>query len=101
MPQVIITEKARQGINRCLAFLENSSAGYVINDVKRSIADSLDNLEKGLCTGFISDEEGDDDFLYEVIIPYGDSGYEYCYFIDAQGKCIVVGFKHQKENDYY
>ncbi|GKW01363.1 hypothetical protein PEC301877_01780 [Pectobacterium carotovorum subsp. carotovorum] len=101
MPQVIITEKARQGINRCLAFLENNSAGYVINDVKRSIADSLDNLEKGLCTGFISDEEGDDDFLYEVIISYGDSGYEYCYFIDAQGKCIVVGFKHQKENDYY
>lgn len=57
MPQVIITEEARQGINRCLTFLENNSAGYIINDVKNTIADSLDNLEKGLSTGFISDEE--------------------------------------------
>lgn len=101
MPQVIITEKARQGINRCLAFLENNSAGYVINNVKNEIADSLDSLEKGLITGFISEDEDEEDFLYEVIIPYGDSGYEYCYLIDAQGKYIIVGFKHQKENDYY
>ncbi|QOL14501.1 hypothetical protein [Dickeya dianthicola] len=101
MPQVIVTEKARQGINRCLIFLENNSADYIINDVKNAVADSLDNLEKELITGFISDEEDEDDFLYEVIIPYGDSGYEYCYFIDAQGSYIVVGFKHQKENDYY
>lgn len=101
MPQVIVMEAARQGINRYLEFLKNNFADHIIDSVKSDIANSFDNFEKALVTGFLSEEEEEDYLLYEVIIPYGDSGYEYCYFIDSLGRYIVSGFKHQKEKDYY
>ncbi|EIZ2110744.1 hypothetical protein MOQ95_005481 [Salmonella enterica] len=84
-----------------MEFLEKNFADHIIDSVKNDIADSFDSLEKALVTGFISEEDEEEDLLYEVIIPYGDSGYEYCYFIDSWGRYIVSGFKHQKENDYY
>ncbi|MBU1565663.1 MAG: type II toxin-antitoxin system RelE/ParE family toxin [Proteobacteria bacterium] len=97
MPQVIVTEGAAQGLERCRRFLAEKNpqaakrAGQAID---RQFA--LLETEPGVGRPF----EDLKDFR-ELIIPFGDTGYVALYHHEVNaGSVYVLAFRHQKEAGY-
>ncbi len=97
MPQVIVTEGAAQGLERCRLFLVTKNpqaamtAGQAIEHhfallkTQPEIGRPFDDLPE----------------LRELIIPFGDSGYVALYHFDKNADSVIVlAFRHQKEAGY-
>ncbi len=93
MPQVIITEQAIQGMERCRQFLKRKNplaskrAAYVIKE-------HFVLLETAPEIGRPINEYPE---LRELVIEFGDSGYLALYFFDKkQEQILILAFRHQK-----
>lgn len=97
MPQIIITEGATQGLERCRRFLATKNpqaamrAGQAIEhhfsllETQPEIGRPLDDLPE----------------LRELTIPFGDFGYVALYRFDKNTDSVfVLAFRHQKEAGY-
>jgi plasmid stabilization system protein ParE len=97
MPQVIVTEQAIQGIERCRQFLKrkNLLASKRAGDVIKEHFVLLETTPK---IGRPIDEYPD---LRELVIEFGDSGYLALYSFDKkQEQVLILAFRHQKEFEY-
>jgi plasmid stabilization system protein ParE len=97
LPQVIITEGAGRGLERCRKFLETKSrsAAHRAGQIIESQFALLEiNPEIGRL--FLELPE-----LRELVIDFGDSGYVALYRHElADDVVYVLAFKHQKEAGY-
>lgn len=97
MPQVIVTEAAAQGLERCRLFLAERNpratvrAGQVIEHnfallaTEPEIGRPFDDLPE----------------LRELVISFGDSGYVALYLHEEKSDAVyVLAFRHQKEAGY-
>jgi plasmid stabilization system protein ParE len=97
VPQVIVTESAVEGLERCRHFLTTKApeaanrAGQIIErqflllEATPDIGRPLPNLPE----------------LRELVIPFGDSGYVALYRHEPTDNTVyVLAFRHQKEAGY-
>lgn len=97
MPQVIVTEAAAQGLERCRLFLaeRNPRASVRAGQV---IAHQFALLETEPAIGRPFDGLPE---LRELIISFGDSGYVALYRQEVKSDAVyVLAFRHQKEVGY-
>lgn len=97
MPQVVVTEGAARGLERCRQFLaENNRAAARRAGV--AIAKQFEALEKA---PEIGRPLADAPALRELLISFGDSGYVALYRHEPEtGTVYVLAFRHQKEAGY-
>ena len=97
MPQVIVTEGAARGLERCHRLL-SSKAPEAARRAGQVIEQQLLRLES---TPDIGRPDGELPALRELVIPFGDSGYVALYhFEPADDTVYVLAFRHQKEAGY-
>ena len=97
MSQVIITEGAAKGLERCRCFLAGKAADAA-RRAGQAIERQLQLLETAPELGRpLSEMPG----LRELMIPFGDSGYIALYRYEPDSDTVyVVAFRHQKEAGY-
>ena len=97
MPQVIVTERAAQGLERCRRFLV-TRAPEAAGRAGQAIARQLLLLETAPDIGRPFPEIPE---LRELVIAFGDSGYVALYRHEpADDAVYVLAFRHQKEAGY-
>ena len=97
MPQVIVTERAAQGLERCWRFLV-ARAPEAARRAGQAIAQQLLLLETAPDIGRPFPEMPE---LRELVIAFGDSGYVALYRHEpADDAVYVLAFRHQKEAGY-
>ncbi|WP_110753070.1 type II toxin-antitoxin system RelE/ParE family toxin [Phyllobacterium leguminum] len=97
MPQVIVTEGAAQGLERCRRFL-TTKAPEAARRAGQAINRHFLLLENTPDMGRPFPEQPE---LRELVIPFGDSGYVALYHhAPADGAVYVLAFRHQKEAGY-
>ena len=96
MPQLIITPKAADGLERCRLFLaeKNPSASMRASQV---IQKSLQLLKSQPKIGRPCETKP----LRELIVPFGSSGYVALYRYEEENNTVyILAFKHAKEAGY-
>ena len=97
MPDLVITERARHGIEKCRAFLKakNPDASQrAAQAIKQRLQILMDHPEAGR---LINPETG----LREWLIPFGASGYVALYqLIPKRDLILILAFRHQREAGY-
>ncbi|GFN47215.1 type II toxin-antitoxin system RelE/ParE family toxin [Candidatus Regiella insecticola] len=94
MPQIIITEGAAQGLERCRRFLAEKNPRASIS-AGQAIEKQFVLLEREPEMGRPLDEQPK---LRELMIPFGKSGYVALYRFEAESDSLyVLAFRHQKE----
>lgn len=97
MSQIIITQKAAQGLEQCRRFLLEKNpraATRAAQAIKNSF--SLLQAEPQIGRPFDNLPE-----LRELIIPFGESGYVALYrYEERTNSLYIVAFRHQKEAGY-
>lgn len=96
MPQLIITAKAADGLERCRLFLaeKNPSASMRASEV---IQKSFNLLKSQPKIGRPTETKP----LRELIIPFGSSGYVALYLYEEKVDTVyILAFKHAKEVGY-
>ena len=97
MPQVIVTEGAAAGLERCRQFL-SAKVPEAARRAGQAIEQKLLLLEKAPDIGRPFPERPD---LRELLIAFGDSGYVLLYRHEpADDAVYVLAFRHQKEAGY-
>lgn len=97
MPQIIVTEGAAKGMERCRSFLAEKNPNAA-KKAAQAISYHFSILKTEPETGRSIDEIPD---LRELIIPFGNSGYIALYrFDEKSGLVYVLAFQHQKEAGY-
>ncbi|EBB2392683.1 type II toxin-antitoxin system RelE/ParE family toxin [Salmonella enterica subsp. enterica serovar Newport] len=97
MPQVIVTEGAAEGLERCRRFLA-AKAPEAARRAGEAIEWQFLLLEKTPNIGRPFPELPE---LRELVIPFGDSGYVALYrYEPADDAVYVLAFRHQKEAGY-
>jgi plasmid stabilization system protein ParE len=97
MPQVIVTEGAAEGMERCRRFL-TAKAPQAARRAGLAIEQQLLRLETAPDMGRPYPEMPE---LRELIIAFGDSGYVALYRHEpADDAVYVLAFRHQKEAGY-
>lgn len=97
MSQVIITEGAVQGLDRCQKFLTKKNP-QAMKRAGSVIERHFLLLETEPEIGRPSDELPE---LRELLIPFGDSGYVALYRYETIPNVVfVLAFRHQKEAGY-
>ena len=97
MPQVVITERAAQGLERCRQSLA-SKAPEAVRRAGQAIQRKILLLETTPDTGRPLAETPE---LRELMIAFGDSGYVALYRHEpADDSVYVLAFRHQKEAGY-
>lgn len=97
MPQVIVTEVAAEGLERCRKFLA-TKAPDAAKRAAEAISRQLSLLESAPEIGRTLTDIPD---LRELIIAFGDSGYVALYRYDPPtGVVYVLVFRHQREAGY-
>ena len=97
MPQVIVTEGAAVGLERCRQFLA-AKASEVAKRAGQAIERQFLLLEAAPDIGRPFPEMPE---LRELVIAFGDSGYVTLYRHEADDDVVyVLAFRHQKEADY-
>ena len=97
MPQVIITQGAALGLERCRQFLvtKNPQAAMKAGQAIEHHFSLLETLPE------IGRPYDDLKKLRELIIPFGDSGYVALYLFDKNADSVfVLAFRHQKKAGY-
>lgn len=97
MPQVIVTERAAEGLERCRRFL-SARVPEAARRAGEAIARQLLLLETAPDIGRPFPEILE---LRELVIAFGDSGYVALYRHEpADDAVYVLAFRHQKEAGY-
>jgi plasmid stabilization system protein ParE len=97
MPQVKLSDRAREDVRRLYSFLAEKDAGAA-GRALAAIEVALLTVEKFPEMYRYADEESE---LRELVIEFGSSGYAVQYFWDEIiDVVIVLAVKHQLENDY-
>ncbi len=97
MPQIIITEGAALGLERCRLFLTGKNRQAAIR-AGQSIKQQFTLLEMEPGLGRPLDDLPE---LRELLIPFGDSGYVALYRHDVTDNTIyILAFRHQKKVGY-
>lgn len=97
MPQVIVTEGAAEGLERCRRFLAAKATG-VARRAGQAIERQFLLLETAPDIGRPFPEVPE---LRELVIAFGDSGYVALYRHEpADDAVYVLAFRHQKELGY-
>ncbi len=97
MPQVKLSDKARNDLRRLYSFLADKDAS-VAGRALEAIEVALLTIEKFPEMYRYADEESE---LRELVIEFGSSGYVALYFWDEIiDVVIVLAVKHQLEDDY-
>lgn len=97
MPQVIVTEGAAQGFERCRRFLAAKDP-EAAKRAGQAIERQLLLLETAHDIGRPFPEMPE---LREVVIAFGDSGYVALYRQEAAADTVyILAFRHQKEAGY-
>lgn len=97
MPRVIVTEGARQGLERCRRFLATNNP-RAAKRAGQTIARHFMLLESAAEIGRPLSEMPE---LRELMIEFGDSGYVAMYRYDATVDTLyILAFRHQKETGY-
>jgi len=97
VPQVIITEAASEGLERCRQFLQ-AKAPEAAQRAGQAIAQQLLLLETAPNVGRPYPEMPE---LRELVITFGDSGYVALYHHErADDAVYVLSFRHQRAAGY-
>jgi plasmid stabilization system protein ParE len=97
MPQVIITERARQNIEKYYQFLVGLDAAVALRAVQ-SIYEGFLLLKD---VPEIGRPVEDELYLRERVIVFGDSGYVVLYrYKNGDAKLLILTLRHQKECGY-
>ncbi|MGO3130292.1 MAG: type II toxin-antitoxin system RelE/ParE family toxin [Alcaligenes sp.] len=97
MPQVVVTESAAQGLERCRQFLA-TKAPEAAKRAGQAIQQQLLLLETVPSIGRPLPEMPE---LRELVIAFGDSGYVALYRHEPTNDTVyVLAFRHQKEVGY-
>lgn len=97
MPQVIVTEDATSGLERCRTFLQENNPS-VMGRAAQVINRQFALLEREAELGRPLREYP---ALRELIIPFGSSGYVALYCFDPDSDTVyILAFRHQKEVGY-
>lgn len=96
MPQVIITEIAARGIERCRKFLKEKNP-KASKHAGQIIFQNFNLLNTNPEMGRPADDESK---LRELVIDFGDSGYVALYRIELNS-VYILAFRHQKEVGYH
>jgi plasmid stabilization system protein ParE len=97
VPQVIVTEGAAEGLERCRQFLV-AKAPEAARRAGQAIEQQFLLLEKAPDIGRPFPEMPE---LRELVIAFGDSGYVLLYRHEpADDAVYVLAFRHQKEAGY-
>jgi plasmid stabilization system protein ParE len=97
MPQVKLSDKARNDLRRLYSFLAEKDANAAGRALE-AIEVALLTVEKFPEMYQYADEESE---LRELVIEFGSSGYVALYFWDAIiDVVILLAVKHQLEDDY-
>ena len=100
MPQVIVTESAAEGLERCPGFLA-AKTPEAARRAGQAIERQFLLLETAPDIGRPFPEIPELHELREQVIPFGDSGYVVLYRHEpADDAVYVLAFRHQKEADY-
>ncbi|MFT3741308.1 MAG: type II toxin-antitoxin system RelE/ParE family toxin [Gammaproteobacteria bacterium] len=98
MPQIIITDEAAQGLERCRLFLMDKNLQAALRAAQAiKHAFSLLQAEPEMGRPLYDYPE-----LREWIIPFGDSGYVALYRYEINPSSLyILAFRHQKEARYH
>jgi plasmid stabilization system protein ParE len=97
VPQVIVTEGAARGLERCRRFLAPKNPAAA-RRAGQAIGRQFALLETNPDLGRPQPEMPE---LRELIIPFGDSGYVALYrYVPSDDVVYVLAFRHQKEAGY-
>ena len=97
MPQIIVTEGALEGLEKCRRFL-STRAPEAARRASQAIARQLMLLETAPDMGRPVPEMPE---LRELLIVFGDSGYAVLYRHERTDDAVyVLAFRHQKEAGY-
>lgn len=97
MPQVIVTEGAARGLERCRRFLAEKNQPAA-RRAGQAIEQQFARLETNPDIGRPLPELPE---LRELVISFGDSGYVALYHYEpADDAAYVLAFRHQKEAGY-
>lgn len=96
MPQVIVTEGATEGLERCRLFLAQKSP-EAARQASQIIAQQFLLLES---TPNIGRPFSEMPALRELVIDFRDSGYVALYHQPSDDAVYVLAFRHQKEAHY-
>ena len=97
MPQVIVTESAAEGLERCRRFLA-AKAPEAAKRAGQAIERQFLMLETAPDIGRPFPETPE---LRELVIAFGDSGYVALYRHEPAADAVyVLAFRHQKEAGY-
>ena len=97
MPQIIITEGASEGLERCRLFLMEKNPNAAIRSAQ-AIKHSFSLLQTEPKIGRPIDDLPE---LRELIIPFGESGYIALYRYEIKiDSLYILAFRHQKEVGY-
>jgi plasmid stabilization system protein ParE len=97
VPQVVVTDEAALGLERCRLFLADKD--------RRVAARAAAVIKQQMQILKISPEVGrpviEQPGLRELLISFGDSGYIALYrYVPADNAVYVLAFRHQKEATY-
>ena len=96
MPQLIITPKAADGLERCRLFLAEKNPSALMR-ASQVIQKSLQLLKSQPKIGRPCETKP----LRELIVPFGSSGYVALYRYEEENNTIyILAFKHAKEAGY-
>lgn len=97
MSQIIITEGAAEGMERCRFFLAEKNPNAA-RKAAQAISYHFSILRREPEIGRFFEKVSD---LRELIIPFGNSGYVTLYRFDEKSDSVyVLAFRHQKEAGY-
>jgi plasmid stabilization system protein ParE len=97
VPQVIVTEGAAEGLERCRRFL-SAKAPNAVRRAGQAIERQFLLLETAPDIGRPFPEMPE---LRELVIAFGDSGYVALYRHEPAADAVfVLAFRHQKETGY-
>ncbi len=97
MPQLIITENAMSGLQRCQYFLKKQNP-LAMKKAAQAIRQSFERLENEPNIGRPFSHKSE---LRELIISFGRTGYVALYRFDKNMDSIyLLAFRHQKEAGY-
>ncbi|AXI83460.1 type II toxin-antitoxin system RelE/ParE family toxin [Xylella taiwanensis] len=98
MPQVIVTEGAAEGLERCRQFLATKSS-EAAKRASQAIEEQLLLLETAPDIGRPFHEMPE---MRELIIAFGKSGYVALYRHESIDDAVyILAFRHQKEAGYH
>ncbi|MEO6623965.1 MAG: type II toxin-antitoxin system RelE/ParE family toxin [Burkholderiaceae bacterium] len=103
MFKVRYTEEARQDLVRLFDFLlERAETVKDFDAAQVAVNTITSEVDRHLARSpFIYRKVGDNPFLRELIISFGNSGYVALYEIEDAATITILAVRHQREDDYH